>query len=96
MATVYFADRDALKGTLVDTLKEALPTVFLGVPRVWEKIQEKMQEVGKANKGIKRQIGQWAKRTGTRHNQLILAGEDRGQQGVAGLSGRVTRLAQFL
>lgn len=67
---MYFADKDALKGTLVETLKEALPTVFLGVPRVWEKMQEKMMEVGKANKGIKRQIGQWAKKTGLKYNQM--------------------------
>jgi len=41
--TIYFAKPDALQGTLVETLKEANPTVFLGVPRVWEKIMEKMQ-----------------------------------------------------
>lgn len=40
---IYFAKNDALQGTLVETLKEANPTVFLGVPRVWEKIMEKMQ-----------------------------------------------------
>ena len=45
LGTVYFANRDALKGTLVSTLKEALPTVFFGVPRVWEKVQEKMIQV---------------------------------------------------
>jgi len=28
-------------------LKEVKPTMFLGVPRVWEKVQEKMVEVGK-------------------------------------------------
>ena len=74
MSTVYFADKDALKGSLVETLKSSLPTVFLGVPRVWEKIQEKMQQVGKANKGIKRQIGQWAKKTGLKHNKMLLSG----------------------
>ena len=70
--TTYFADKSALKGTLTITLQEALPTLFLGVPRVWEKIQEKMMQVGAANKGLKRQIGQWAKRTGLvwNHNRL--------------------------
>ena len=43
-ATVIFADRMALKGTLLTTLKEARPTIFMGVPRVWEKIHEGMME----------------------------------------------------
>ena len=55
--TVYFADRNALKGTLTQSLREAQPTIFLGVPRVWEKIYEKMVEVGRQNKGLKQQIG---------------------------------------
>ena len=72
--STYFADKSALKGTLTITLQEASPTLFLGVPRVWEKIQEKMMEVGAANKGLKRQIGQWAKRTGLVWNQNLLNG----------------------
>lgn len=74
--TTYFADKSALKGTLTITLQEALPTLFLGVPRVWEKIQEKMMQVGAANKGLKRQIGQWAKRTGLVWNHNLLNGTE--------------------
>jgi long-chain-fatty-acid--CoA ligase ACSBG len=69
---VHFARPDALKGSLVQTLKEAEPTVFFGVPRVWEKIEEKMMEVGKSTKGLKKLIANWAKAKGrqwTLHSQ---------------------------
>ena len=39
---VFFANPDALQGTLIETLKEVRPNVFFSVPRVWEKIDEKM------------------------------------------------------
>jgi long-chain-fatty-acid--CoA ligase ACSBG len=61
---VYFAQPDALKGSLNVTLKEIRPTLFLGVPRVWEKIQEKMVEVGKKTTGLKKTIATWAKEKG--------------------------------
>jgi long-chain-fatty-acid--CoA ligase ACSBG len=66
--TVHFAQPDALKGSLVNTLKEVRktaslllalqvrPTCFLGVPRVWEKIQEKMIATGKENSGFKARL----------------------------------------
>lgn len=43
-ATVYFADPDAMKGSLLTTLTDVHPTVFIGVPRVWEKMSEKIQK----------------------------------------------------
>ena len=55
--TIYFADSSALQGTLVETLKEVKPTLFLGVPRVWEKINEKMKIIAAQNGFIKSTIG---------------------------------------
>ncbi|CAM9369790.1 unnamed protein product, partial [Hapterophycus canaliculatus] len=62
--SVWFAQPDALKGSLVKTLKEVRPTIFVGVPRVWEKIYERMQEVGRSIHGVKASISTWAKRKG--------------------------------
>ncbi|MFO0636188.1 MAG: AMP-binding protein [Nannocystaceae bacterium] len=49
---------------LGDNLKEVRPTMFLGVPRVWEKIQGKMQAIGAKNTGLKKKIGEWARTQG--------------------------------
>mgnify|MGYP001206163330 CR=1 FL=1 len=53
---VHFADKEVLKTTLVDNLKRVKPTKLVGVPRVFEKIAEKMQEAGKTNIGLKKVI----------------------------------------
>jgi long-chain-fatty-acid--CoA ligase ACSBG len=45
-AQVHFARPDALKGSLKDTLKIVRPSIFFGVPRVWEKFKEAMIKVG--------------------------------------------------
>ncbi|XP_070524552.1 very long-chain-fatty-acid--CoA ligase bubblegum isoform X2 [Cardiocondyla obscurior] len=74
--TVYFADQNALKGTLVNTLLEAQPTLFLGVPRVWEKIYEKMQEKARSNGVIKTWIAKWAKAQGLHYYMNKINGED--------------------
>jgi long-chain-fatty-acid--CoA ligase ACSBG len=75
-ATVYFADRDALKGSLLKTLTEARPTIFLGVPRVFEKIQEKMMQAGAQSGAIKRSLGSWAKNVTLKHHLDCMAGNN--------------------
>uniref|UniRef100_A0A6J0SZL2 Long-chain-fatty-acid--CoA ligase ACSBG1 n=1 Tax=Pogona vitticeps TaxID=103695 RepID=A0A6J0SZL2_9SAUR len=57
---VYFAEPDALKGGLVDILREALPTSHMGVPRVWEKIMEKIKEVCAQSGFVKKKMLSWA------------------------------------
>lgn len=65
---VYFADKDALRGSLLNTFQEVRPTRILSVPRVWEKIYEKFQEKAAETTGIAKIISTWAKRQGLRKN----------------------------
>lgn len=65
--TVYFADANALKGTLINTLKEVEPTRFLGVPRVWEKMHEKMMQVAASGGSLRKAIASWAKNNSLQH-----------------------------
>ncbi|XP_050345486.1 long-chain-fatty-acid--CoA ligase ACSBG2 isoform X2 [Nymphalis io] len=74
--TVYFAQPDALKGSLVETLKEVRPTRFLAVPRVWEKMHEKIMAVGASSGTLKRYIATWAKDKGTQHHLARINGQD--------------------
>ena len=60
-ATLFFARPDALKGSLKATLCYVRPTVFFGVPRVWEKFAEALQAVGAKTTGVKKTISTWAK-----------------------------------
>ncbi|XP_033974393.1 long-chain-fatty-acid--CoA ligase ACSBG2-like [Trematomus bernacchii] len=74
--TTYFADPDALKGSLVNTLKEARPTCFLGVPRVWEKMQEKMKAAGAKASPMRSAVAGWAKSIGLQYNYSVMNGEN--------------------
>jgi len=49
---VYFAKPDALQGTLVDTLTWCRPTMFLAVPRIWEKFEEKLKGIAATKPGF--------------------------------------------
>jgi len=53
---------------LVDTLREVRPTAFLGVPRVWEKIEEKMKSIGAKSSALRRKVALWAKGVGLQAN----------------------------
>jgi len=65
---VSFARPYDLKiGTIAARLKTVKPTLFLGVPRVWQKIAEKMKAVGASTKGVKKSLVTWAKTKGLKH-----------------------------
>lgn len=72
--TVWFADKMALQGTLLKTLHEARPTLFFGVPRVYEKIREKMMEAAKTNTGVKKSLADAAKAACLEHHLETMAG----------------------
>lgn len=52
---------DLKAGSLKDRLQMCRPTMFMGVPRVWEKIHEKMLILGASIKGTKRKVANIAK-----------------------------------
>ena len=60
---------------LGDNLREIRPHSFLGVPRVWEKIQAKMAAVGAQTTGLKKKIAVWAKKVGLQAGYAEQSGE---------------------
>ena len=59
---VFFARPDALKGSLLDTMRKVKPTIFFAVPRVWEKMQEKVSKGIASQPFPLRQTMRWAMR----------------------------------
>lgn len=49
---------------VADNLREIRPTFFFAVPRVWEKIQARMEAVGATSGPLKRRLARWARRVG--------------------------------
>ncbi len=70
----YFAESLEALG---ENLREVRPTVFFGVPRVWEKIQARMQAVGAQAPALRRAIASWAKRKGLAAGYAEQAGQPR-------------------
>lgn len=60
---------------LGDNLREIRPHSFVGVPRVWEKIQAKMMDAGAQNTGLKKAIAKWARGVGTKAARARERGE---------------------
>lgn len=68
VGTTYFADKNVLKSSLLDNLTWCRPNVFFAVPRVWEKIMEKMLEKAKDVKGLKKTVSTKAKEVGLEYH----------------------------
>ncbi|XP_056893650.1 long-chain-fatty-acid--CoA ligase ACSBG2 isoform X2 [Takifugu flavidus] len=89
----HFAQPDALKGSLVNTMKEVRPTAFMGVPRVWEKMQERMKAVGAKSSAVRRKVAAWAKDVGL-HNNMARMNQS-GATGQTSLSYQIAKKLVF-
>ena len=59
----------------MENLKSARPTRFVGVPRVWEKIKDRMTEVEAQASPIKKAIMNWAKAAALENHQQVMEGK---------------------
>lgn len=64
----------AQQGTLVNTLQEVKPTAFLGVPRIWEKMHEKIKETVDKSSSLRRKVFLWARNIGFKVNSKRMPG----------------------
>ena len=62
--TVYMADPDVMSGSLINTLKKAQPTIFVAVPRVYDKIMGQLKIKLAEKEGFALKFVNWARRVG--------------------------------
>ncbi|CAK7292685.1 Long-chain-fatty-acid--CoA ligase ACSBG2 [Vulpes lagopus] len=72
---LYFAQPDALRGSLVDTLQEVKPTTFHGVPWVWDRLLDSLKTNQLASSPFRRRIDKWAMWLGLRTNKRRILGQ---------------------
>jgi len=65
---------DLSQGTFGDRLRTLRPTIFLGVPRVWEKIAEKMKKVGASLSANQKKVSAYCKGKGLEHARSSMLG----------------------
>lgn len=73
--SVYFAESLT---QLPDNLREVQPTVFFGVPGVWERFRNRVGERLNESEGTKRKIADWAQTIGRRVADLRNKGQEPG------------------
>lgn len=71
---VLLTELCAQQGTLVNTLQEVKPTAFLGVPRIWEKMHEKIKETVGNSSSLRRKVFLWARNIGFKVNSKRMLG----------------------
>ncbi|TRY61989.1 hypothetical protein TCAL_10712 [Tigriopus californicus] len=76
-STIYFGDKNVLKGTLPRFLQDVRPTRFLGVPRVWEKIGVAIQAKAAQGSSTKRALGMWARNKQMDHIRRKRSGDNK-------------------
>lgn len=69
---VYFAESIA---RLPDNLREVQPTLFFGVPRIWEKLHDAVSARLAEARGVRRALVTWARRVGLRATEAKCRGE---------------------
>lgn len=99
---VYFAGKNKLKGTvyfarpydlkemtLAARIQFVRPTLFLAVPRVYEKMQARMMAVGASITGIKKTIATWAKGKGLEYAKSRQLGGNHAKPFMHGLADKL-------
>mmetsp|Transcript_3701 Transcript_3701/g.8926 ORF Transcript_3701/g.8926 Transcript_3701/m.8926 type:complete len:766 (-) Transcript_3701:113-2410(-) len=61
ISTFFARPYDLKEKAIKDRLGIAKPTLFLGVPLVWEKIADQIRAIGASTTGLKKQAANWAK-----------------------------------
>ena len=74
-AAVYYAESIE---KVPENLKEVQPSLFFGVPRIWEKFHAKISERIEAATGVKKALINFVTRTCSARNALICAGKKPG------------------
>lgn len=71
---VWLTQLCPLQGTLVNTLQEVKPTAFMGVPRIWEKMHEKIKEAASKSSSLRKKVFSWARNVGLKINTKRMLG----------------------
>jgi long-chain acyl-CoA synthetase len=71
--SIYFAE--SLE-KVPENLKEVQPTVFFGVPRIWEKFHSGISGKLAAATGVKKRLVDWARKVGSKVSELRCRGEE--------------------